>query len=535
MVNTEDNGSNNGGIFSKFQERLKKIRIARSKRKKAQEEFIKEKVQEIRKEVQSDNTVYKRCRVGVGEKTVKKISKANVKKIRDKDIDKVIVDIRDTKNERNYPKKRVGDISKEKLNVVGVVDANDKIKNVKNRINKNIKLNDKVNDIRENKPNLSKKKVGVNCSYNSKIDIKNLGNDEKEELIKLKGAEIIDKIKLSFESRLDELAVIESELYLISQKQDETIELTKINELKKKINELINDINKIIGEYNLYKKNYYLDNVIDLDDNILVDDIISYRDLLDSLDGEKKFVKEYKALEEFKVLRGSLDDIKHKTELIKEENEEKIEKFGIRDNKYNNIKIEMANVKKISNECNKEIAKQNKYFVDIMSKVSKINKEEYVTYHMKGIGSLVGQSLKYMGLMVLSPFAGLIPSIAIQTVATKKMIGNIYQQLNPEEVKHIRYSAINYESELNKHLTDINYTEDLLDDTLNDIKRLKEDFLFIYNSRLPGYEETLRNIAKIEKMLVHNKNRVDMVKKNLKKSKKMNDKKLSLVKELNSR
>lgn len=550
MGNIEDNSGNNSGIFSKFQERLKKIRISRSKKKKLQEEFIQEKVQEIKKEIRNDNTIYRTHVVGIGERRKKKISKSNVKVSKQVDsksvanannVDKVIADIRATKNDRNYPKKKAGNNindnnkTNNKQKVVNIVEPNNKLKEVKNKVNKDIKLKDKIKEVKENKPQLPKKKVGAAYSYNNTTnDIKKLKTNEKEELIKSMGADIVEKIKSGFEDRLDELAVIESELFLISQKQDETIELNKIKELKKKINELIKDINVVIDEYNLYKSNFYIENVIGISDNVLVDDIISYKGLLDSLAGEKKFIKEYKALEEFKFLRNSLEDIKHKTELIKEENEEKIEKFDIRDKKYDNIKLKMSKVKDVNNECNKEIAKQNKYFASIISKVSKIDKEEYVTYHMKGIGSLVGQSLKYMGLMIVSPLAGLIPSIAIQTMATKKMIGNIYQQLHPEEVKHIRYSAINYESELNSHLTDINYTEDLLYDTLSDVKRLKEDFLFIYNSRLPGYEDTLKNIVKIENMIIHNQNRVDMVKKNLKKSKKLNDKKLTLVKKLNN-
>lgn len=532
MDNIEDNGSNNGGIFSRFQERLKKIRISRSKKKKLQDEFVKEKVQEIKKEIRSDNTVYRTHVVGIGERRKKKINKSNVKVSKQvkstnveniNNVDKIIADIKATKNDRNYSKKKVGISASNKLNVVNVVEPNNKLKQVKN----------KVKEVRENKPQLPRKKVGAIYSYNDN-NINRLNTSEKEELIKTMGADIIDKIKSGFEDRLDELAVIESELFLVSQKQDETIELNKIKELKKRINELIKEINVVIDEYNLYKSNFYIENVVGLNDNVLVDDIISYRRLLDSLAGEKKFIKEYKALEEFKSLRSSLEGIKHKTELIKEENEEKIEKFDIRDKKYDNIKIEMSKVKDINNSCNEEINKQNKYFADIMSKVSKINKEEYVTKHMKGIGNLIGQSLKYMGLLMISPFAGLIPSIAIQTLATKKMIGNIYQQLNPEEVKHVRYSAINYESELNKHLTDVNYTEDLLCDTLNDVKRLKDDFLSIYNSSLPGYEDTLKNIVKIENMIVRNQNRVDMVKKNLKKSKRLNEKKLVLVKDLNS-
>lgn len=529
VITNTDNSSNNGGIFSRFRERLRKIRIARSKKNEHQDEFVKEKVKEIRKEVHKDNTIYKKKVVGIDNTPSK--SRGNNK------VDSVIVDIRNTKVDRNYLKKKAGIGNNDKVKVVKIKDGNGRFKGKDKLTNKVYKdnLEDKVKYIRDNKPNISRKRVGVDYSYKEKkLDIDNLTNNEKEKLVKVMKADIIDKLKTSFEDRLDELSVIESELMIVNQKQDEAIELKKVKELKEKINELISKINDIVEEYNIYKKNYYIDNVIGIDDNIIIDDIISYRRLIDSLNDEKKFVKEYKGLGEFKELYNSLDNIKKKTEVIRENNEEKMEKFNVRDKKYNDIKLRMVNVKEFNNNCNKEIVKQNKYFKDLMEKVSKIEREEYLTYHMNGMGNLIGQTLKYMGLMMISPFAGLIPSIAIQTIATKKMIGNIYKNIHPEEVKHVKYSAINYDNEINKYLTDIGYTENLLNDTLSDIKRLKEDFLFIYNSNLPGYEDTLNNICNVEKMIIHNQNRVDLVKKNLKKSKKLNNNKLALVKKLNN-
>ena len=140
-----------------------------------------------------------------------------------------------------------------------------------------------------------------------------------------------------------------------------------------------------------------------------------------------------------------------------------------------------------------------------------------------------------MGLMLLFPLTGMLPGIAMQTLATKKMVGNAYRKLHLEEEKHVRYDAINYDSELNHHLVSIGYTEDLLDDTLKDVKRLKEDFISIYNSNIPGYEDTLKNIEKIENKLLHNQNKVFIIKNNLRKRKKLNEDKMIKVRELNQK
>jgi len=56
-----------------------------------------------------------------------------------------------------------------------------------------------------------------------------------------------------------------------------------------------------------------------------------------------------------------------------------------------------------------------------------------------------------------------------------------------------------------------------------------------YDSRIPGYEDTLKKIGKIEENIIRNQNRVEIVRKNLKFSKKLNEDKLRKVRELNEK
>lgn len=493
----------NGGIYSKFQERLRKIRLSRIRRKQQNDKFIQDRVQDIRKTIQKDTTPGYRASI------------APQPKEKDDSLSEVIIDIRKTTKDREYVKNKVG-VSKDEVN-----------SNI--TIEKNNNIDSKIIDIRKNKPKIRRAK-----RYISDIKKENITNKEKEELLREMGADIVDKIKESFEDKLDELEVLSSELYLLNQQQNNELELKKVEGLKKRINELIKKVNELIDQYNLYKKNYYIDNVIDIDDTIIVDDIINYRYLLDSLDGEKKFVKEYKALEEFKSLYNNLKEVRDETEKLVYSNEEKIEEYEIRDKKYDNIKLGMLSASDTYKKCSSEIEKQNKYFKDLMDKVTTINSKEYTTNHLRGIGNLVNQSLKYMGLMLLSPLVGFVPGIAMQTIATKKMIGNIYKHMHIEEIRHIHYEAINYDSEINHHLCDVSYTENLIDDTLKDVERLKEDFMMIYNSNIPGYDDTLKNIQKIENKLLHNQNKISIVKRNLKNSKKLNEDKLKKVRQLNN-
>lgn len=507
----------NGGFRSKFQQRLKRMKLLR--------------LLKFRNVKDKDN--------------------------RENFVLEVVDNIKSTSNDRNYNKRKVGVVEIEnvitKKNTI-VTDKTSTVKNIilskenvkneeilKNEIDKEQQrlsndndLDEKVKYVRENKPKTNRNKSRKFISDN-KDKFNTIDDVKKYDLLNEMGTDIINKLKDSFNDKLDELEVLHSELYLLSKYQDNQLELKKVIEIKERINKLIDRINEIIEQYNLYKRNYYIDNVIGIDDNIIVDDIINYRYLLDSFKDEKKFVKEYKALEEFKTLYNNLEEIKKETEKIRNDNEEKIEEYGIRDKKYDDIKLNIIKDIDINKDLKYELDKQNKYFKDLMSKLNDINKEEYVTRHLKGVGNLIGQSLRYMGLIILSPLTGMIPGIAVQTLATKKMIGNAYRHLHLEEVKHIRYDAIDYDSELNHHLTDVNYVENLVDDALKDVDRLKEDFMIIYNSNIPGYEDTLKNIERIENKLLHNQNKVYIIKNNLKKSKKLNEDKMIKVKELNQK
>lgn len=558
-----EQGSSNGGFRSKFQQRLKRMKLlrifkfkySRDLDKESQEQFIAGVIDNIKRT--SGDRSYSNKKVGVPNEAKDNAKKVNAvqggvsedkvnNKIEDKTLDisdkyKGIVKLEPQKDvvrsivQEGKDVIRDADKAEAKREPVRVVVREEKNKTLgkEDKVNTN-DLEDKVKHIKSNKTKVNRSKSRKFISDN-KDKINTIDDVKKQDLLNEMGTDIINKLKESFEDKLDELEVLHSELYLLSTYQDSQLELKKVEEVKKKINIIIDRINEIIEQYNLYKRNYYIDNVIGIDDSIIVDDIINYRYLLDSFNDEKKFVKEYKALEEFKSLYNNLVEIKEETETLQKENEEKIEEYGIRDKKYDDIKLKMLKDIDINKDLEYEIDKQNKYFNELMSKISVITKEEYMTRHLKGVGNLIGQSLKYMGLMLLFPLTGMLPGIAMQTLATKKMVGNAYRKLHLEEEKHVRYDAINYDSELNHHIVSISYTEDLLDDTLKDVKRLKEDFISIYNSNIPGYEDTLKNIEKIENKLLHNQNKVSIIKNNLRKSKKLNEDKMIKVRELNQK
>ena len=101
-----------------------------------------------------------------------------------------------------------------------------------------------------------------------------------------------------------------------------------------------------------------------------------------------------------------------------------------------------------------------------------------------------------------------------------------------DKVKKIEYSAKNYNQEILSKINDIDFTKELINDTLSTIKYIKNDFLIVYNPNIPGYEDTLKKLEKIEETMIKNRYQIDIIKNNLNTSKTRNNEKIRKLEKL---
>lgn len=502
----------NSGRYSKFQQRLRNIYLSwlmkRKQKKSIQDKFVEDKVEEIRKEfsVSEKNSVVKEKVMGI------KVIQDNYINVKNRE-------------KRSIPVKQDNAVGIKRDKAIEKNIGDNKVF-VSNTVSKKVK-NNKSNNVcftisRKNK---------ISKAKNTDSIVSKRIFDNKD--IDLSKVELINKLKNKFIEKEAELDVLESELFFISNVIDNSLDCSEIKELKKKIREIIEEINNIIEQYNLYNKNSDLSCIVGLDDNYLIDDIIDYRNLLDSRKDRQKFVKEYKLLDEFKSLYLKLETVKAEVNKVNKTSEEVINKYDIRDEKYDQVKMNLLNIKGLNEEYLNEIKKQNESLDKLMKKLSVIDSQEVVVKKLVGLSDLLVQGFKFLGLKLLSPLSGFIPSIAGETIVTRNMIKNIYKSMHEESVSQMYYSAVDYNSELNVKINDINYTEVLVNDTLKDLKRVKEDFFTIYDINIPGYDDTLKSINKMEDIIYKNQCKVKIVKDKLKLSKKINEDKMIKVRKLN--
>ncbi|OLA33746.1 MAG: hypothetical protein BHW38_06560 [Firmicutes bacterium CAG:321_26_22] len=445
------------------------------------------------------------------------------------------------------------------LLLIGVIGkAIDKIKETPNKQNdfKSKKINDDKNIMikRKNvKSNLNVNERAINKNeLNSKhqtttiLQDKNLPSNQKitqDEykfvFNKIDSNDLEEKIFLKFKKELEkiknECEIIESEEYLITKYEDDYDLYIKAKEINKKISNLLERLERIGKNYKLIKEHNLIEEPLLLDNSILIDDIIAYKEKI--TEGKLKNIpNRIKLLSEYKFLYEKLDKLSEKTSEIKEISDDRVKELAKRNEKYRNAKNKIVNLKEIDDCCNLIIEKNNKYLEELSKKVSNIDVKTYAEKKLKGMDGFLLTSLRYIGLLTLTPLRGLLPSIGAKTAATRKLLHSMLDNMHYETTKKAVYSVSNYEQEINNKIYDVNSVEDNIELALQDVSRLKSEFkdcFLKYN--LDEYEKAYKKIMMIEKNIKNSQEKVNIIKQRLIKNKEINRTTLVKVRKLNER
>ena len=192
----------------------------------------------------------------------------------------------------------------------------------------------------------------------------------------------------------------------------------------------------------------------------------------------------------------------------------------------------------LNERYNDFVWKQEQLCLELNDKISKIDSYERINYKLKGFNQLLGNSFKYMGLLLINPLKGLVPGIVTQTVITKNVVSNLYRNLEWEENKKIVYNAINYADEINIALNDIDNAALMIDSTLEEVIKMKSKYInefSKYEGSFSSYKDAIKKINKIENAVIGNKIKLEKIRENMKEKERLNDIKMKKVKKLNSR
>lgn len=430
----------------------------------------------------------------------------------------------------------------------GVVKNDDKIQNKNNDVSNNNINNNFVGstkkNIVKNKNNKQLKTGNFNISNvnNEKelLDKCELTPEENKHLtdfkIKELQNEIINLIKKRLVNNMNELEMIRSELYILKELTGNDVYFKECQENVKEVKKLLSKIKTLKEKYDYLKENTNFDNLLEIEDDSLVDKIIELKDLCTN-EEIKSTVDNYKILEEYKFLYLKIDKLEENVLNFNKYKLEQEEKLKQRDIDFEKLKYDLYDKKIEQEKYNNFIKNQELLFNKINEKMFEIDSHEVVNYKLKGFNLLLVNSFKYLGLMLASPFKGILPGIVTETLVTKNVIHNLYNNLEWEESRKTIYETIDFSVSIKNAMSDLEGTLNLVNATLDDVKKLKQKYekdFSKYEYSFSEYSDIMSKMNKMENAVINNKIKIQLMLEKMKVKEKENEEKLKKVKKLNS-
>ena len=393
-----------------------------------------------------------------------------------------------------------------------------------------------------NKKVLPKDLVSSNNIDNdsSYLKNKNTNNVNKDKITNtISNNELEKKIYLKLEKELirlkNECEIIESEEYIINKYEKDQEVYNNALRINKKIDKLLIKLKKIEKDYKLFKDKDLIKEPLFLEDTLLIDDIIEYRESLSKIK-TSPINNKLKLLGEYQHLYLNLDKLIDKTEQIKEISNKRVEELSLRDQNYKEAKNKIVNISEIENCTSKIINKNKMYLEELSKKVDKITEEKYIEKKLEGMNGFFTSSLRYIFLLTLTPLSGIFPGIAARTIATRKLLHGMLENMHYKTQEKSLFLADNYLDEINNRIYDIKDLEDNIDSAIEEVQKLKKEFqdeFLAYN--LPEYDKTYKKLELIEANILNNKEKTRIIKEKLIKNKTLNKNTLLKVHKLNTR
>ena len=138
--------------------------------------------------------------------------------------------------------------------------------------------------------------------------------------------------------------------------------------------------------------------------------------------------------------------------------------------------------------------------------------------------------------MMMRPFRGNTLSMALNIAAARKMISDARSSIKLESMTKLVYEAYDYKNELRRNLIDLEYLNNNIEYTLGNISKLRDEFekMFIYYLKDEKYKKVMKELDKVEKVVLANQLYLNKIIKKNKEATRLNDEKLVKVRRLNS-
>lgn len=355
----------------------------------------------------------------------------------------------------------------------------------------------------------------------NKLDLKKEIQKTDDEIVILKEVNnfVLDSIK-NIDSIKEEVEELKEE----SKEQNKSTENLeqKYKSLKEKINKLKLQYDSIINKYDLSEFKI-------LESIKLIDSIEDYKSLatLNEIDMMLKVCKkEINKIESITIISKEEKTIEHNINNTK--NNQSIVKI-----KFNKQKEKLQELDSIKNNIDQELQKQKEIIDEMYSKASYFDKKYKKRIEYKKIGNLFPSFTRIaIGLLTLPLTGKSLFGIALGHTMINKGLKNINKSIIKKEKIVVDYDYEDISNKIYEVKDKLEYTNLILTDSLNEIKKIKENIKNTcskYDNILPEYKYVVNNINELENKILLQQQKMNKMNNKLEEENKINKQKLKRI------
>ena len=403
---------------------------------------------------------------------------------------------------------------------IDILDLKDKAELEKIKFTVNFKINNKkgIDNIDLELDSIETK----SSELDEKVDLKKEIRKTKDEIVILK--EVDTFIKKSIENISD----IEYELKIIKRESKEKNKDTK--ELEERYNRLKEKVTKLKLQYDAIKEKYDLSEFSILESIKLIDTIDDYKSVAKLNEMEmmlKVCKKEISKIDSITVIVEENKNVGINIEETKEEQKQvKI--------KFNKSKSKINELSSLEEDLNNEIKCQQQIVDDMYEKASFFEKDVSKKIEVIGKRDILGSVLRIAGGILTLPFTGKqLFGISLGSTLINKALKEMNRSLETKEKIVVNYRYEDISKQIEQVKDKVEYTNLILSDSLNEIKKLKSNFKYTYSEYdniLPEYNSTLEKLEALELKILKQQEKLLKMDKKLDKEKEINKQKLKRIK-----
>ena len=336
-----------------------------------------------------------------------------------------------------------------------------------------------------------------------------LEEETNEDELELK---VIKSIERVIKTDLYELENIKFKLEVLNNAQDEEIDTKEVEKLKDELEYLLGIFEEIKKKYNNIP--FDSNSELQINDDEIYTLVNEYKASLAEKQDDNlisQINSEIKEIEEYVSVIETLLYVEKETDTLEETIDEKCEKFGIRDEEFDKLQKEYANIEAINENIEDFTKRQDNIIKDLNYK---IEHSENISRRIETQSEIVTNFSKLIEAALMYQMAKKIPSTpAGMILKTGLMIGAATAitelvQVKEKQKEVIEVSYTDYVKDIQNNIANVDSMISSIDKAKSDIEAISYTFkkeCEEYASLIPEYDKLLKNIDSMSKTLTEQK------------------------------